>query len=391
MKTLANRFNLSEFTNPRTGSKSYRVSGIKRDGTRIRENHSDAQTAKNRQIELEGEYLAGQTENLLRSTNLTDKQLRLAESAFLRVSDPEDIIRAVDHWLAQGRMQFVAETKTIDEAVKEFCDWVDLTESLRDLSKPSLKRRAQMFANSVGHKDLSAVTHDDVERFLSNRKDVSATTRDNDRRSISRFFSWCIERPRRWTAVNPCRDIKVDKGESAPPAILSLDESKAILRAAESLKDGRLVPYVAVCLFGGLRPFEAQRLTWKQVNLKDGELRLEANQTKTGMPRVIAICPTLKAWLKSCEGKEFFPTNWRRDFDEVKEAAGFRARSDDPKLKTWVDDVLRHTAISHYFRKTGSYGQTAEQFGNSEAIIKKHYQGRVSSSETVKFYRLKPL
>jgi hypothetical protein len=51
---------------------------------------------------------------------------------------------------------------------------------------------------------------------------------------------------------------------------------------------------------------------------------------------------------------------------------------------------MRHTAISHYFRKTGSYGQTAEQFGNSEAIIKTHYQGRVTSEDTKRFYRLRP-
>ena len=40
---------------------------------------------------------------------------------------------------------------------------------------------------------------------------------------------------------------------------------------------------------------------------------------------------------------------------------------DNPDLKPWVSDVLRHTAISHYFRATGSYGRTAEQFGNSES------------------------
>jgi hypothetical protein len=55
-----------------------------------------------------------------------------------------------------------------------------------------------------------------------------------------------------------------------------------------------------------------------------------------------------------------------------------------------VPDVLRHTAISHYFRATGSYGRTAEQFGNSESIIKKHYQSRVSSKDTKRFYALRP-
>jgi hypothetical protein len=34
--------------------------------------------------------------------------------------------------------------------------------------------------------------------------------------------------------------------------------------------------------------------------------------------------------------------------------------------------------------------KTAEQFGNSESIIKKHYPGRVSRADTKKFYALRP-
>ncbi len=113
---------------------------------------------------------------------------------------------------------------------------------------------------------------------------------------------------------------------------------------------------------------------------------------------MISICPTLKAWLKVCKGQSFFPTNWRKDFDAVKAAAGFgnplrlskKQREKTPTLKQWPDNVMRHTAISHYFRKTGSYGQTAGQFGNSEGIIKRHYQGRVSSEDTKAFYALEP-
>ena len=44
-----------------------------------------------------------------------------------------------------------------------------------------------------------------------------------------------------------------------------------------------------------------------------------------------------------------------------------------------------------YFRSTGSYGRTAEQFGNSESIIKKHYQSRMSSKDTKRFYGLRPM
>jgi integrase len=144
-------------------------------------------------------------------------------------------------------------------------------------------------------------------------------------------------------------------------------------------------------LFAGLRPFEASRLDWSAVNLADKEIRLEAMQTKTGRARVVTVDNTLLAWLKAYKGKPFFPSNWRKAFDRVKLAAGFGTPEDEQsKLKPWPVDVLRHTAISNYFRHTGSYGQTAEQFGNSEAIIKNHYQGRVTSEETKKFYVLRP-
>jgi hypothetical protein len=95
--------------------------------------------------------------------------------------------------------------------------------------------------------------------------------------------------------------------------------------------------------------------------------------------------------LKAYEGKPFFPANWRKEFDMIKSAAGFGTPTKkEPGLKPWPSDVLRHTAISHYFRATGSYGFAAEQFGNSEAIIKAHYQSRVSSDEAKAFYRLMP-
>jgi integrase len=145
-----------------------------------------------------------------------------------------------------------------------------------------------------------------------------------------------------------------------------------------------------LCLFGGLRPFEVTRLSWSAINLPDKEIRLEANQTKTKRGRTVTICPTLHAWLKTYHGTPLFPSNWRKKFDAVKESAGFGTSSDEKKLVPWVPDILRHTAISHYFRSAGSYGQTAEQFGNSEAIIKAHYQGRCSTSDAKKFFALKP-
>ena len=174
--------------------------------------------------------------------------------------------------------------------------------------------------------------------------------------------------------------------------MLPLDECKGLLRAAQAHEGGRLVPYLALCLFGGLRPFEAARVPWDQVNLGDGEIRIKSTQTKTGKGRIVEIQPTLKAWLQVYKGiDEIYRPSFAAGLREVRSKIGYGTPTEEmPDLKPWVPDTLRHTAISHYFRLTGSYGRSAEQFGNSEAIIKRHYQSRVSSEETKQFYGILP-
>jgi integrase len=200
---------------------------------------------------------------------------------------------------------------------------------------------------------------------------------------------------RHWCINNPCYAVEIaglTSDDDREPVVLPVNECEALLRAAEAFERGRLTPYVALCLFGGLRPFEAARLTWDQVNLVDGEIRLKGTQTKTGKGRIVVICKTLKAWLSRYKGRdEIYRAAYNLELRALRSHIGYGSKTTaNPDLKRWVPDVLRHTAISHYFRHTGSYGQTAEQFGNSERIIKKHYQGRVTSSETKKFYALRP-
>jgi len=403
---LRQRFRIRTFTN-HGGSQSWRVEGTKRDGSRIRENYAELDLAQQRQIQLESEYHSRtqDSEADRRATKLTDMQLRLCESALFKLDCDDDLLPAVDYWLRHGKQNEVPESPRLDEAVEQFKAWLDgATDengngicTLRECSRAGLHNRVSILRRSIGNLRVNDITPDTLEGLLNKLK-VSPVTRDNYRRGISRFFSWCIQRPRRWASANPCREIKIEQGEKAPPTVLSVSECKALLAGAEKLKGGKLAPYVAVCLFSGLRPEEAARLDWQSVNLADKEIRLEGTKTKTGRPRVIAICDTLAAWLKAHKGKEFYPANWRKDFDSIKVGAGFgnpnrlnkKQREKALELKPWPADVMRHTAISHYFRKTGSYGQTAEQFGNSEAIIKNHYQGRVNSNDTKAFYALRP-
>jgi integrase len=404
MKAILERFKLLPFDN-RGGSVSWRVTGTMRDGTRIRENFTTERDANLRKLELETEFHAGHSDTTMRATKLSHEQVQLAEIACIRLGDDWPLLLdAVDRWIREGKQPSVKESPRIDEAVTLFNEWLDKQSGFRDRTQANLKLRVKMFANGIGNLRVAEITPETLEQYLGKRSAAKAAraTVDNDRRAISRFFSWCIY-PRKWIAANPARKQVRERRRNREtlPDVLSVTQCEAILRAAERYKQGRLVPYVAVCLFGGLRPFEAARLTQEQINLTDREITLQPWQTKTGQPRTVKICDTLGAWLEACKGRDFFPSNWRKDFDAVKALAGFgpdkRMIEKDGKqieietgLKRWPEDVMRHTAISHHFRQHESYGKAAEQFGNSEAIIRRHYQGRVNSEDTKNFYALRP-
>jgi len=385
---VSGRFKVIAFTN-NSGTESWRVSGYKRDGERVRENFANEPAARCRHIELETEYLRGHAETTIRATKLTAEQVQLAEVAFIKLGDDwQHILDAVTHWQQHGKQMAVKESPRLDDAVTKYLEWLDLKDCanrkgrvLSDATKRKYKFRiGTIFKNGAPNKRVADFTPDDIDDLLG-KLSTKPSDKDTQKRAMSQFFSWCIERPRRWAMVNPCREVKValPQGDSEPE-ILTIDECAALLRSAAQYKDGLLAPYIAVCLFAGLRPdSEAKRLDWKNVNLKDKEIRIKS--PKTGRTRTITIHQTLGQWLKQFKEKAFRPPNWRKEFDEVRRAAC---------LKAWPHDVMRHSAISYFWRDCESYGATANYFDNSEAVIKKHYQGRVSTADMKRFYALTP-
>ena len=394
MKAPKARFKILPYTNPRTGTPSWRVTGPRRNGERIREHFVAADEAQYRHTELESEFHAANGVAALRATRLTDEQVGIAEAAFKRLEQDADLITAVDHWLRTGKPATIKESPRLDEARQAFADWLETTTELRPKTKDNLRLRVKHFVNRVSNLRVTDVLPDHIEHYLA-QLNVTPNSKDAYCRAISSFFSWCMKGKRHWCINNPCYAVEIEgltDDDDREPVVLAVKECEALLRAAEKFENGRLVPYVALCLFGGLRPFETARLTWDQVNLTDGEIRLKGNQAKTGKGRIVVICKTLKTWLNRYhKAGEIYRSTYDADLKKLRASIGYGSKSEEqPELKPWVPDVLRHTAISHYFRATGSYGRTAEQFGNSESIIKKHYQGRVTSEETKRFYALRP-
>lgn len=376
------RFRLVTFSN-RGGTESFRVVGWTRTRQRIRENFPDRKSAKLRQLELEAEYHATRPVEVPRVTTLSHAHLRAAEAAFSIIgadADPDEIIRGIRFWMDHGRNLVGPEdAPCLDDARTGFEKWLATDSGLRPKTQTGLRHALRQLVRSLGNRKLSDMTGDVLHDHISTRP-VSRVAKDNERRALSRFFAWCMERPRQWIRVNPCSTVRTRRKheETPPPAILTVPEVETLLRAAESHAPD-LLPWFTLQLFGCLRPAEAQRLEWSQVNFKDREIRLEASQTKTGKPRVLPIHKTLAAWLKASGTSNLGFS--RRRFREVVRAAG---------IKDWTQDVLRHTGISHLVRLRDSFAEVAIIAGNSEQMIRRHYLGRTTTEETSQFFALRP-
>jgi integrase len=377
-RSKGTRFKVQEFLNP-SGQTVWRVDGYRRDGVRLRENFSRIEDARSRAAALEIEWLGGEVPAMPKVTRLTHAQLGLAERAFDRLGDDGNLLAAVEFYIESGRPSATVEVPRLDDALAKFKAWVESTSTLRAHSKRALKLAAKMLSRSLGNPHVNRIDADGIEKALEKMK-VSTVSKDVYRRGWSRFFSWCRDRPQRWITHNPVSAVKMEKAEPTVPVILTVDQSRRLMGAAENVGGGRMVHWFALCLFGGLRPAEAARIAWDQINLDDGEIRLEGPQTKDGRSRVVAICQALRSWLTAYRNTPVAYS--RRIFRDVVQASG---------LGEWKQDVLRHTAASHRLRETGSYARVADEFGNSESMLKKHYAGRVSTKDTKEFYGIRPV
>lgn len=179
--------------------------------------------------------------------------------------------------------------------------------------------------------------------------------------------------------------------------ILSLADCRKLLAAARDFKDGMLLPYTVLSLFAGLRPAEVARLTWDRIDLVEGTVTLDGSMAKTRQRRIVKLPENAVAWLLPLAPKrpEFITATFARQFGRVKYAAGFHGKDaakteDGQKLRPWVQDYMRHTAISMYLATHKHEGEAASWAGNSPNVIHRHYKGLVKEADATEFSTITP-
>jgi integrase len=137
--------------------------------------------------------------------------------------------------------------------------------------------------------------------------------------------------------------------------------------------------HVVLTLLCGLRPSEAERLTWGEISLERSEIAV-LGRKRGSKPRVVPLQPAAVAWLALVDltappGRYFRKT--------VLKAWG------DAEL-THSQDICRHTYATMRAAQGIPVSQLAAEMGNSERVIHAHYRAAISRREAEEFWALRP-
>ena len=387
----ASSFKVIEFRNP-SGETVYRVSGTKRDGTRVRRNYSTEAEATDHKQRLENEWHNLISQIALKHTKLSTDQVAEAERAFDDLGG-KPLAEAVRFYLDNYREPQIR--RSLKEAFKEFIG-EKRQENLRQRSIQDLESRIGFLVKLAGERFVSDITEAQL-RGIIHRDGRVPETRNNDRRSLSGFFGWATAK--RYCEVNPMAGIAPIRFHRREPEIFSLNQVDAILDAARKYQNGAMLPYFVLAVFAAIRPQEIQRLTWRDIDLTAKQVRITGAAAKKRQRRLVELSDNAVEWLEPLALRRvpIWPTkNGRKQFEAVKKAAGFGSSKKTAndlkpfKLVPWIQDGMRHTAISCHFAQHGHEGDTARWAGNSPDEMHRSYKELVSKADAERFWNAYP-
>ncbi|MBL9210906.1 MAG: site-specific integrase [Opitutaceae bacterium] len=383
MKSPAS-FVISEFTNP-SGEVVFRVAGHL-DGQRVRKNFSTRVEAHAERQALEISKLQAEAGVRPAATRLSDGQLREAEAGFHRL---EGRARSLTFYLdfALANYRDPVRDVSLAEASKEYLALREADHKQGNLSHRQFTSfRCELRAMNVVFrgKTVAELTATALADFFK-RGNASKKTYNNRRGLISAFLKYGLLKD--WVAENVITKVPYFRGvghRRGSALTLTAKQCAEIMVWAEENHNGALVPFIALCLFAGIRPDlyegEISKLEAKDIRLDTGVILVEPHVSKVRMKRSVAIQPNLAAWFRAYPLDEFpiMPCGFRRLRLKFRKQFGLS------------HDILRHTFISMFVGKFRSMGEAALQAGNSESIIRKHYLDLKSTAEAEQFFGILP-
>lgn len=294
------------------------------------------------------------------------------------------IRQLLDMYKADARLKLPQKT-----VLKEYTEFMEEKERARisNRTKKALKSNVGRFVEKYGTRQLRSIGRADALDFLK-PYEGSPRTWNSYLTSLKTFFRYSVALGH--LTQSPLATIsKIDERRmddlDKEPAILSFDQCKTLLKATLD-HDKELAPYVALCLFGGLRPErEAGRIVKQDIN---GEVLVRGLHAKDRQRRHVKIHVTLQKWLDL--GGNLPPKNLRRRWEAVRIKSGLVERRPNGELVGWQQDWLRHTFASAWLAMHGAES-TIQQLGHGDYdMLFGHYRTLMTKDDAEKIFSLTP-
>ena len=251
-------------------------------------------------------------------------------------------------------------------------------ETKKDILRPDSLRDIRYLANrlirsnpQLANRNFSELSRSNCEDWL-NDTFLTPSQFNKGRSFLHAIFEFAIRRE--WVDKNPIKLIERKKIIEKEIKPLSLEETKILLKNA---KKKNCTEVVGLMMLAGIRPKEAKRIEWNDIDLDENSIRVRSICSKTGGIRHVEICPKLKNILLGRETRFgcLSPRNWSKKWKQIRDNSGFRG--------SWVQDVLRHTYASYFAKRYSDLPRLQLNMGHRDlSLLRSRYVNMQNISKT---------
>lgn len=225
----------------------------------------------------------------------------------------------------------------------------------------------------------------DLDTFISSKAiaDFSPKSRNHHRTAIAQFIAWAVRKDYLPAGhrLNEADGMRQEHANTAEVQCYTAKEFRTLLETA----DGPMRAMIALGGLAGLRTAEVLRLDWADVWRVRGHVEITAGKAKNRQRRLVQIVPALAAWLQPF--RQFTTGPVWTDTESV-----FVKASRDLWEKAAVArkaNGLRHAFCSFAYVLHGE-DWTAQQAGNSPAMVHSNYKNLATKKEAQAWFAVKP-
>jgi integrase len=191
---------------------------------------------------------------------------------------------------------------------------------------------------------LHALTGQNVTELLE-RMNLTDATYNKVLSELFALCSWAQRKQYIDPDRHPLRHVRRKVYAETELHCLQPQQLQALLLTACTKHNPDVAVHVALGAFAGIRPYEARRLRWRDVDTEDSFISVRGRASKTGGTRHITLRPVLRAWLDY-----LCPPASRKPDSLLVAKCSTTTQSHlhrNAGMKKWPHDVLRHSFASY--------------------------------------------